>query len=58
LWVYPCKKHITEAELAHGKTVSPSTPYITNLKCNYRLRIVRDGYALARSELALFKPEA
>jgi hypothetical protein len=36
----------------------PEHPYITNLKCNYRPRIVRDGYALARSELALFKPEA
>ena len=31
---------------------------IEKLKPEYRLALARDGYALVRSELAVFKPEA
>jgi len=31
---------------------------IDRLKPKYRLALARDGYALVKSELAVFKPEA
>ena len=31
---------------------------VANLKAEYRLALARDGYALVKCELAVFKPEA